>query len=294
MCCGLRIICEDGKVLVSRTLEFGININYKSHKTENIKGVKGFINDPNDSYFIDGVNKDGLVVMAFYYQNYDEYSKLSKNGFYNLDSLQVVDFLLNNCKSIDDIKKISKKMNVLNTIYEPLGIVFPLHWFCSDKFGNCIVIEYKDEKPVIYDNPFGIMTNSPTFPEHLKYLNLERVQKLSPKNNPQKADIQGKSIDTILHPDYSNGTGMIGLPGDYSSISRFIKLYILQKFCKPPKCIHDGITTCLHILNNFDILKGTSLNNDNREIYTQYTIIYDPNSSEAYFKTYENQMISRL
>lgn len=293
MCCGLRIICDDGNVLVSRTLEFGMKLNYKSVETEEIKGVRGWIKDVNDSYFIDGINKSGLVCMAFYFPKYDRYSKEKKNGFANIQSLQVVEFILLNCNTIEDVKNICKKMNVLDIVYEPVGFVFPLHWFCSDKYGNCIVIEYVDGRAVVYDNPLGIMTNSPTFPEHIKSIQSNRVQKLTPKADNNKTQIQAKSIGIELPEEYSTGTGMIGLPGDYSSISRFVKLYVLQKYSQKSECLHQGINNSLHILNNFDILKGTTVGQGHDE-YTQYTVVYDTLERNIYFKTYENQMISRF
>jgi penicillin V acylase-like amidase (Ntn superfamily) len=293
MCTGIRIISDDGKVFIARTLEFGMNVNYYNYEDDKIKGVKGFIKDKDDSYFIDGINKNGLVAMAFYFPKYIEYSNEIKKNYANLHSLQVVEFLLLNCKNIDDVKNISKKLNILNVVYKPVGFVFPLHWFVSDKFGNCVVIECVKGNCVVYENDLGIMTNSPTFPEHLKSISLSGIQSLSPNNNRKKELIQARGIDIDLKDNYSAGTGLIGLPGDYSSISRFIRLYVLQKYSNTPKNFQEGLMQCFHILNNFDIVKGTVIKEGNDE-YTQYTVVYNSDNMEVYFKTYENQIISRF
>ena len=86
---------------------------------------------------------------------------------------------------------------------------------------------------------------------------------------------------------YSNGIGLIGLPGDYTSISRFVKLYILQKFHRQAQCKHDGLNISHHILNNFDIVKGLEINDDGKDIFTQYTISYT-STGEVFYKTYDD------
>jgi penicillin V acylase-like amidase (Ntn superfamily) len=285
MCCGIRIFCNDGKVVIGRTLEFGLELDYSIYTDDKIKGIKGSVKNEKDSYFTDGINKHGLTVMAFYFPSFIQYADKPLKNHINIQSLQMVEYLLTNATSIDDIYFLCEHIIILNHIYKPVGFVFPLHWLCCDKDGRCIVIECISGIPVIYENKYGVMTNSPTFPEHIQYIDNVDVQELSPYNSKEKAAIQGQ------HENYSNGTGLVGLPGDYSSISRFIKLYILQKFHRKPVCIHSGINTAFHILNNFDIIKGLEINDDGSDVFTQYTIVYQPSTLNAFYKTYHNQTI---
>lgn len=271
MCSGIRIICQDGTVLVSRTLEFGLVMDYKIYISRDIIGVK--VGD----YFVDGINKYGLAAMAFYFPDYNEYSASPLIDRVNLASYEVANYILKNAKNIEDVKSIAQNITVLNTIYEPQGIVLPLHWFCVDKTGKSVVIECVKGDAKVYDNELGIMTNSPTYPEHL--LTLQNYPKFSQENDPQKT--------------YSQGTGMIGLPGDFTSISRFVRLNVFQKFHDKPKNKNDGINTSFHILNNFDIVKGYIVDKNNVE-FTQYTIVYNLTDFDGWFKTYEDQQIKNL
>lgn len=288
MCTGLRIICEDGSVLVGRTLEFGINFNYKNYIDNKIKGIKAFCEDKEESYLIDGLNKYGICVTALYFPEFIDYSDDSIKGKVNISSIQVVEYLLTNSKSLEDIHFLCKNMIVLNKIYEPAKLVIPLHWFCCDDKGNSIVIECVKGIPVIYENKYGIITNSPTFPEHIKTIENKEVKSLTPYNKEEKAKIQGQDFS------YSDGTGFIGLPGDYSSISRFIKVHILQKFHKIPDCTHKGINTIFHILNNFDIVRGSNIDNNGNYIYTKYTIIYSLKFFEFFYKMYDDFSIYKI
>ena len=67
--------------------------------------------------------------------------------------------------------------------------------------------------------------------------------------------------------------------------------YVLQKFHDTPVCLHSGVNTAFHILNNFDIIKGLEINDDNYNVFTQYTIVYQPSTLTAFYKTYYNQNI---
>lgn len=291
MCCGLRITCQDGNVLFGRTLEFGLDLEYNLYANDKIKGVRASVKGQDDSYFTDGINRDGLVVMAFYFPEFIQYANQPLSGHVNIQSLQMVEYLLSNASTIDDVYRLCKNLIILNHVYKPVGIVFPLHWICCDKKGRCIVIECSNEhekgKPTIYENRYGIMTNSPTFPEHLKIISSKEVNSLVPYNNGN-GYIQGQE------DDYSNGTGLIGLPGDYTSISRFVKLYVLQKYHRSPMNQREGINTLFHILNNFDIVKGLEITKDGKDVFTQYTIVYDLSSCNAFYKTYDILNIAKF
>jgi choloylglycine hydrolase len=272
MCSGIRIICRDGKVIVSRTMEFGEVFNYSLYNDKNILGIVV------ENLFLDGINKDGLSVMTFYFPEFDEYTNDIPEGNLSLMSLEVTGHLLKNAKNINDVEKLIKKITVNKEIYKPMGFVVPVHWFCVDKTGRSIVIESVKGVLTPYENKLGISTNSPTYPTHL--LSLETYPEFSPYNNPTKT--------------YSEGTGMNGLPGDFSSISRFVRLNTFQQFHDQPINSKEGIGTAFHILNNFDIVKGYVENSNNVKEFTQYTVVYELNDFNGWFKTYENGVVRNL
>jgi len=272
MCSGIKIICKDGTVIVSRTLEFGYIFDYKVYRNDNILGIT------TENYFLDGINKHGLCVMTFYFPKFDEYTDDIPEGNISLMSLEVTGYLLEHAKNIHDIEEMIKKISVNKEIFKTFNSVVPVHWFCVDKSGDCITIESVKGVLTVYKNKLGVMTNSPTFPIHL--LSLEAFPEFSRYNNP--------------HKTYSEGTGMNGLPGDFSSISRFVRLNLFQQLHTMPNSSEDGVFTAFHILNNFDIVKGYVEDSKGVQEFTQYTVVYDLNNLNGWYKTYENQIVRNL
>jgi len=265
MCSGIRIICKDGSVIVARTLEFDMHLEYSTFSDEIGKGIVANLPGRTDNYIIDGMNRHGITVMTFYFKGYTEYGPYDPERI-NLPSLDVARFFLSNAASIDDIRNIAGQISVLDEPYQPLGYTVPLHWFCSDKTGKCVVVECVKGVVTVYDNPHGIMANGPTFPEHMA--KIKEKKDISPFN----------SLD--------------GLSGDFSSVSRFSRLYVFQKFHFIPKSVREGMNTTFHILNSFDIVKGVDINNESLEpIYTQYTIAYDVKNNKVECKTYDEPSI---
>ena len=113
-------------------------------------------------------------------------------------------YLLENCKNIDDVNEITPKLNVLLTKID--NIEFSLHWLAVDITGSCIVLEVLNKELTIYENNVGVITNYPSFPEQLN--NLEKYDYLS------KYTTKGSCYE---------GTGSLGLPGDSTSPSRFVR-----------------------------------------------------------------------
>ena len=272
MCSGIRIICKNGVIMVARTLEFNYIFDYKVFIDKNIIGITA------DTYFLDGINKNGLCVMSFYFPEFAQYTNEIPEGNTSLMSLDVTGYLLKNANNINDVEKLIKKITVNEDIFPTFGTMGPIHWFVSDKSGKCIVIESVNGVLTSFENKLGILTNSPTFPTHL--LSLEAYPNFSKYNNPKKT--------------YSEGTGMNGLPGDFSSISRFVRLNVFQEFHDQPQNSVDGLATTFHILNNFDIVKGYVENYQGNIEFTQYTVVYDLNNFNAWYKTYENVVVRNL
>jgi len=277
MCSGIRIICKDGSVLLCRTMEFGMELQYNISKTKNIIGVT------TDNYYVDGLNKHGLSVMTFYFPGFEQYidiNSISENdNIVPLMSIAVANYLLENATSIKDIKRIASTIRVTTEKYQKFNMIMPFHWFCADKSGECIMLECINGIPTVYDNKLGISANSPTYPEHL--ISLQAYPDFS------KYDSEKKHI--------SEGTGMLGLPGDFTSISRFVRLNVFQQFHNEPKNVLDGITTSFHILNNFDIVKGFVIDKKTKvEEFTQYTIVYDLKNFDCWFRPYGEPTIRNL
>ena len=158
-----------------------------------------------------------------------------------------------------------KTLNIIETKID--NIPFSMHWIVCDKKGNCGVIEVKDKEVVFYDNPYNVITNSPEFPQHVK--NLEQFRFLSPYNKPNSI---------------SEGTGALGLPGDNTSQSRFIRAHFYRENMPPPS---NGMEVLLRVLHNFDIPLGSVVDKKthDKEV-TEYTVCYDLNNFTMAYAPY--------
>ena len=262
MCTGIFLQTKNGKYIFSRTLEFGIPLKWIQFCSYKIKGTVGYFkNDTQNGFMTDGVNLNGLFVGTFFFPHYDnQYEKNERKSKINIGTGDVNLFLLNNCENVNDVINILHSLNILETKIDNTS--FSLHWIVCDKTGKCIVIEVKNKKAVYYYNKHNIITNSPSFPRHI--MELKNYDFLSKYNKP----------DSI-----SEGTGALGLPGDSTSQSRFVRADFFRKNMPTPENTRSGIDALLRIMHNFDIPLGSVVDpkNEEKEV-TQYTVAYSLNN----------------
>ncbi len=282
MCTGLFIIDQNGNCYQSRTLEFGAILEYQPVITDTIMG-----STLGGTVFIDGININGLCVMAFYFKCSYSYNENIVKHKINLASYEVCGYFLNNAKSVEDVINLGKNINVTQQPYgPPFNGVIPLHWFISDNKGNTIIVETNNGELIIYDNSkYKVCANNPTYPE--------QVEKLEVLLNTNNFTYTNPPDDLYC----GLGKGLVGMPGDYSSISRFQRAYILSQGMIIPSYNNSNIGTIFHFNNNFDIVYGTvrdGTTNPESIDFTQYTAVYDLTNLKAYYKTYKDQTITLL
>ena len=159
----------------------------------------------------------------------------------------------------------------------------------SDATGASIVIEYMDGKLSIDDNKVGAMTNSPGYDWHL--LNLRNYANLTPRPAPARA------IDGVSLAPFGAGSGMLGLPGDFTPPSRFVRAVAFVNTMIPAKDAADAVNAASVMLNNFDIPKGLVREGASPEDfhlgYTQWSVIADMSHRVYYYWTmYDRRMRS--
>jgi choloylglycine hydrolase len=170
-----------------------------------------------------------------------------------------------------------------------MGFVPPVHYIVNDAHGNSVVLEYMEGKLKVHTNPLGVMSNSPTFDWHMT--NLSNYVGLSSKNIV-KVDLAGKEIKGL-----GQGSGMLGLPGDFTPPSRFVRAVAFSKTAWPVAKANDGVLQAFHILNQFDIPKGAARGIEHGEEvadYTQWTSAADLTNVRYYFRTFANSRIRMI
>ena len=274
MCTGILIRSKNDKLIFARTLEFGIPFNWIQYCDNNIIATFGNLPGKKDYYMTDGLNRHGLLVATFFFPHNDsQYNKAALTNKINIYTGNLNEYLLNNCKNVSDVIDLLPQLNILETNID--NQLFSLHWAVIDNTGKFIVLENKNGITHYYQNDANVITNSPTFPEHIQ--ELKNFSYLSKYNKP----------NTL-----SQGTGALGLPGDSSSKSRFIRANFYQKNLPPPSNSKEGIKAILRIMHDFDIPLGSVVDRKTKQMEaTQYTVAYSINDFYNKYANYGNKFI---
>jgi choloylglycine hydrolase len=165
-------------------------------------------------------------------------------------------------------------------------MVPPAHFFLQDKSGKSVVVEPVDGTLKVHDAPLGVMTNAPTYDWHManlaNYINLSVNDIGSIKLGDQEVSAFGA------------GAGLLGLPGDFTPPSRFVRAAIFSQSAAPNKTADDAVLSAFHILNQFDIPKGSVVNaaaGGKMDEITEWTSVADLKNLRWYFRTHEDQSI---
>lgn len=154
--------------------------------------------------------------------------------------------MLSNFATVDEVREGLKGIRVCDApLPLPGGVSLPLHYAVHDAAGGCIVVEYTEGQLKVYDNPLGVMTNSPPFDWML--INLSNYVNLSATGVP-KLDLAGFSIHQA-----GQGSGMLGLPGDFSPPHRFVRTVALAQASLPVTGPDNGVTLAMTLIDSVDI-----------------------------------------
>jgi choloylglycine hydrolase len=162
----------------------------------------------------------------------------------------------------------------------------PLHLAIHDRLGNHLVIEFIKGEMKVYDNPNTVLTNYPPLDWHL--INLQNYIGLTALNSQA---VQLKGMD-LTGP--GQGTGLFGIPGDWTPPSRFVRMTTLLHFAKQANNQMEGVNLAEHLLNAVDIPKGEIIARDGEEDYTQWIVIKDLTNKLFYFRTYDNLCLKMI
>lgn len=242
-----------------------------------------FISDDYPLYY-DAVNEKGLAIAGLNFVGNAYYNERQLNKE-NIAQFELIPYLLGSCSSVKEVKKLLENINITN---EPFSEELPLaqlHWIISDK-DECITLESVKEGLKIYDNPVGVLTNNPSFDKQL--FNLNNYSGLSPKNKENTFN------NKLNFNAYSRGLGALGLPGDLSSMSRFVRVAFVKMNSLSEKNEISSINQFFHILNSVDQQRGCCDLGNNKFEITIYTSCCNTNKGIYYYTTYNNHQISAV
>jgi choloylglycine hydrolase len=308
-CTGISLKSKDGAAVRGRTLEFGFPLQSnvvvvpagKEFSGQLPDGGKGLTDTTRYSVvganafdqvmIVDGLNDQGLSIGLFYFPGYAKYAEATKENASR--ALAPQDFglwVLGNFATVDEVKRAVKDIAMVPTPMPGLGsakgAVAGAHFFIQDKTGQSIAIEPVDGTLKVHDAPLGVMTNAPTYDWHMT--NLANYINLSVK------DVEQAKIGDVTLSAFGAGAGLFGLPGDFTPPSRFVRAAFYSQAAAPDATADDAVLSALHILNQFDIPKGSVLNSAGGETLdetTEWTSVADLKNLRWYFRTFEDQSI---
>ena len=232
--------------------------------------------------FYDAINENGLGMAGLNFVGNADYKPFAA-GKDNVAPFEFITWILSQCTSVKEARLLLDKINLVNTPFSDQLPLAQLHWIIADQ-EEAITVESVKEGLKVYDNPAGVMTNNPSFDQQMH--NLSNYMNLSPKSPSNQ--FSGKlNLST-----YSRGMGALGLPGDLSSQSRFVRVAFVKLNSVSGDSESESVSQFFHILGSVDQQKGCCDVGDEKYEYTIYTSCCNASKGIYYYTTYENHQIS--
>ena len=232
--------------------------------------------------YYDAVNEKGLAMAGLNFPNYADY-KPDVRGMDNVASFEFIPWVLGQCANLEEVRRLLIGLNLVDIAFSKELPPSPLHWIISDSEGS-LTVESVKEGLKVYENPVGVLTNDPPF--DMQMFNLNNYMSLStepPVNNFCKC----------LHLEaYSRGMGALGLPGDLSSASRFVKAVFTKMNSVSGDSESESISQFFHILGSVAQQRGCVHLGDGQYEVTIYSSCCNTGKGIYYYTTYENSQIT--
>lgn len=293
MCTGLTI--TKGNFYLARNLDinyyFGQRVvvvprkypfKYRCDKTnDNHYAIIGMGIQMNDHLlFADAMNEKGLGMAELNFKGFAKYPDGQVEGKNSITCYEIISWILQNHETVKQVKETLKNTILVNIpLMEGLPCA-PVHWIIADK-DESIVLEQTEDGLKVHDNPVGVLTNNPPFEYHM--MSLRDYRGISTENGPSTLL---KGIDL---PPLGVGMGGIGLPGDSSPNSRFVKAAFLRSHAAWSDDAEENIALIFHILDNVAMVKGTVMGNDGKDEYTYYTSCINGTTGDYIYKTHKHR-----
>lgn len=226
--------------------------------------------------YADAANEKGVCMAGLHFPGNAYYPEDYAPKKRNVSPFELIPWVLGQCETLDDARNLLEETHLIAIPFSGELPLTPLHWLIADRSGS-IVLESTREGLQIYENPTGVLTNNPPFPFHVA--NLAHYAGLS---NRTPTDEVFASLGT---EPFGLGLGAMGLPGDFSSTSRFVKAAWLRGMVgcsKESECVPQ----VFRILSAVAPLKGAVLTEDGREHYTTYSACINTVRGAYHYRTY--------
>lgn len=234
--------------------------------------------------YYDAVNEKGLCMAGLNFVGNACYNNPASDKI-NVAQFEFIPYLLGKCASVDEAIKLLATINLTNVAYSEKLPLAQLHWIIADN-KRAITVESMKNGMRIYENPVGVLTNNPPFDMQMFHLN--NYMSLSPR------EPKNLFSDTLPLATYSRGMGALGLPGDLSSQSRFVRVAFTKMNSVSGNSEEESVNQFFHILGSVEQQRGCCIVGENEYEITIYTSCCNAQRGIYYYTTYENHSITAV
>jgi choloylglycine hydrolase len=233
--------------------------------------------------YYDACNEKGLCMAGLNYPG-AEYREFEENRD-NITPFEFIPWILCQCENVTEALELIKKINLVNISFSEDIPLTPLHWMISDK-NDSLVVECDKEGLKVFINNINVMTNSPSFDKHV--FNLNNYRHLS---NRTPANTFSSTLELEV---YLRGMGTIGLPGDYTSTSRFVRAAFTLENLVLGDSEEENVNQFFHTLDSVAMVKGCNMVGQGKYEYTVYSSCINTDQGIYYYKTYYNSQMNAV
>lgn len=228
--------------------------------------------------FYDAANEHGLAIAGLNFPNNAYYGEIKEQSdVVNLAPFELIPYIMAKYQTVKEVKDFLQHVNVFDEPFMEGVPNTPLHYIISDR-KESIVVEFMKDGMHVYANPTGCLTNNPSFDMHMV----------------NRMNYQNLSVNQPEGDAYCVGLGAYGLPGDASSMSRFVRVDFLNQHAVSDGNIQHDITQFFHILHGVEMVKGCVKTKDGKDDYTVYTSCIDLDEGIYYYTTYTDMNLHRV
>ena len=310
-CTGISLRAKGGAVVFGRTMEWGtfdlnsrVVVVPRNHAFESEVGSERVgltwkaqygavgLDALGKEMLVDGMNEKGLAVNVFYHPGFAEYPQVDPARLSSsINAVDVCQYLLTTCASVADARVAMSKVDVVGVVEPSIGIVPPIHLMVTEPSGKAVVIEFAKQEIQLHEAPLGCVTNAPTYDWHIT--NLRNYLNLSPVALPDKR------IEEMDFSPLGGGSGMIGLPGDFTPPSRFVRAVAFTQTARSTESGEETMYEVFRILDNFNLPLGAAEGEGESASVgmrssTIWTTAYDTKNLVLQFHTMHNRRIRQV
>lgn len=276
--------CSYGEEITVTPRNYPFSFRYLPEKREHY-AIIGMAHVEEDyPLYYDAVNEKGLGMAGLNFVGNAVYGEV-KEGKENVAVFELIPYILSQCENTEEARELLGKIQITDTKFKEQLPNGRLHWIIADE-KEAITVESVTEGLKIYENAPGVLTNNPPFPMQMFQLN--NYMQLSSRQ-PENLFSDQLSLET-----YSRGMGALGLPGDLSSASRFVRVAFTKLHARSGEGEAESVGQFFHILGSVEQTRGCcELENGKYEI-TIYTSCCNATKGIYYYTTYTNRQITAV